>query len=323
MEKTALTKSLREKALEIGFDLVGIVDPEPLAVERERLKEWIERGFHGEMEWIARNPEKRSDPKLMFPEVKSVISLAVNYYTPHEHNAARGTGKISRYAWGDDYHDVITEKLRALLDWLQDEVPGSKGKICVDTAPVMDKAWAVRAGLGWLGKHTNVITPEYGSWVFLAELLTDVALDFDTKAVEDHCGSCTACLDACPTQAITEAYLVDSNLCISYATIELRSAELPEQISGSLEGWLYGCDICQDVCPWNRFQKPASEKRFEPRPLNISPSLDDVIELTHEAYIERFRKSAVKRAKLAGLKRNAVALKRCEEEELSTEKKDD
>lgn len=304
----------------MGFDLVGIAAPERLDSEGRKFGEWLERGNHGEMKWMECEPEKRTDPQILFPKVESIISLAVNYYTPTEHETDETKGKISRYAWGDDYHDVLKEKLWKLLDWIKAEVPDSDGKVCVDTAPIMDKAWAVRAGLGWLGKHTNVITQEFGSWVFLAEILVDVELEFEKEVVDDHCGTCTMCIDACPTDAITEPYLVDSNLCISYATIELRSDALPNHIAENLEGWLYGCDICQDVCPWNKFEKPTGESRFEPRPLNISPSIDDVLSLTHKEYVERFRKSAVKRTKLSGLQRNAAALKELTKEDPSTEK---
>src|SRR5439155_13541935 len=181
----------------------------------------------------------------------------------HEENAEKG--KLSRYAWGDDYHDVVREKLNELLGWIKSGEPSATGKICVDTAPMMDKAWAVRAGLGWLGKHSNLITTDLGSWVFIGEVLLNLELDYDTQAVEDHCGTCTACLDACPTNAIVEPYVVDSRKCISYATIELRDETLPEEIASNLNGWIYGCDICQDVCPWNRFEQPTSETRFEPR----------------------------------------------------------
>lgn len=319
LDKLEITERLRRQAHYLGFDLVGFAAPEALISEGNRLGQWLEAGFHGEMKWLEREPEKRSDPNILFPGVKSIIALAVNYYTPHEHDSDPAKGKISRYAWGDDYHDVVKEKLWKLLDWIKQEIPGCDGKVCVDTVPIMDKAWAVRAGLGWLGKHTNVITKEFGSWVFLAEILIDEELEFDGRVVEDHCGNCTACLDACPTQAITEPYLVDSNLCISYATIELRSAELPNHITANLEGWLYGCDICQDVCPWNRFQTPTGETRFEPRPLNVSPGLDDVISFTQEEYVERFRKSAVKRTKLTGLQRNAAALKKMNGNDTATE----
>lgn len=260
------------------------------------------------MRWLERKPEKRADPHLIFPEAKTVISLALNYYTPHKHESDPNKGKISRYAWGDDYHNIVGEKLRQLLDWICAEIPGASGKVCVDTAPIMDKAWAARAGLGWIGKSSNLITKDYGSWVFLGEILLNVELEYDNEPVADHCGSCTACLDACPTGAIVEPYVVDSRSCISYGTIELRTNELPESISGNLDGWFYGCDICQEVCPWNRFEKPTDEKRFEPRNGETSVSLGEVLEFTPEEYAARFRKSAVKRAKLSGLKRNAAAL---------------
>ncbi len=310
MNRSLFTNKLKEKALATGFDKVGVVASGELADEREHLEVWLQEGFHGEMQWMEREPLKRTDPGLMFEGAKSVVSLAVNYYTPHEHSSDARTGKISRYAWGDDYHDVVREKLNTMIEWIGTEQPEAKARGFVDTAPIMDKAWAVRAGLGWLGKHTNVITPEYGSWVFLAEILLDIELDYDGKVIEDHCGSCTACIDACPTDAIREPYLVDSNRCISYATIELRSTELPQRFDDNLDGWLYGCDICQDVCPWNRFQQPTPESRFEPRPHNVAPLLEDIVTMPHEEYVEKFRKSAVKRTKLSGLHRNAAALER-------------
>jgi epoxyqueuosine reductase len=198
--------------------------------------------------------------------------------------------------------------LKALLAFVKELVPGAAGRVCVDAQPTLDKAWAVRAGLGWIGKHTNLITRDYGSWVFLGELLLDIEVEYDTAREEDHCGTCTLCLDACPTQAITAPYVIDSNLCISHATIELRDAELPREVAGRLDGWLYGCDVCQDVCPWNRFEQPTAETRFEPRPGNVSPDLAEIAALTHDAYVERFRHSPIKRAKLAGLQRNARAL---------------
>ena len=257
---------------------------------------------------MEREPAKRTDPRLLLPSARSVVVVALNYYTPHEHTTDPTRGKISRYSWGDDYHDVVGEKLKSLLAWIKEECPEAEGKACVDIQPMMDKAWAVRAGLGWIGKHTNLITREYGSWVFLGELLLNLELEYDTDHVEDHCGSCTLCLEACPTSAITEPYVVDSNKCISYATIELRAPALPEEMVGNLDGWLYGCDICQDVCPWNRFEQPTTETRFEPRPENVNASLSDILELTPDAYSERFRRSAIKRAKLSGLQRNARAL---------------
>ncbi len=294
---------IKERGAELGFDKVGIVPALELSVEKERFGRWIDRGFHAEMAWLERDPEKRSDPRLLFPDARSVVVVAANYYTDHKH--ADASGKISRYAWGDDYHNVIGEKLKYLLTWIRSEDPSADGKVCVDTSPMMDKAWAVRAGLGWLGKHTNVITKEQGSWIFIGELILNIDLEYDLDVVEDHCGTCTACLDACPTQAIVEPYVVDSRKCISYATIELRADELPPDIAANQQGWLYGCDICQDVCPWNRFETPTAETRFEPRNGEISLDPDAVINMHHEEYIERFRGSAIKRAKLAGIQRNA------------------
>ncbi|HKX83209.1 MAG TPA: tRNA epoxyqueuosine(34) reductase QueG, partial [Pyrinomonadaceae bacterium] len=213
--------------MEIGFHRVGIVRAEALQTEGEHLRGWLASGMHGDMLWMGREPEKRTDPRNVFPQAQTVIVVALNYFTPHSHPTDSAKGKISRYAWGDDYHDVLKDKLRALLGWIRNEVPDAEGKICVDTAPVMDKAWAVRAGIGWIGKHSNVITKDYGSWIFIGEILLNLKLEYDNDVVADHCGSCTACLDACPTGAIIEPYVVDSRKCISYATIELRDDVLP------------------------------------------------------------------------------------------------
>lgn len=306
----SLSEQIKQKALEIGFHKIGIARAGALTSERSHLEKWLEDGFHGEMAWMEREPEKRTDPRILFPPAQSVIVVGLNYYTPHEHENDPDKGKISRYAWGDDYHDVLKDKLRELLDWIRTQDETAEGKICVDTAPIMDKAWAVRAGLGWIGKHSNVITQDYGSWIFIGEILLNLPLDYDTDTVADHCGSCTMCIDACPTSAIVEPYVVDSQKCLSYATIELRSETLPNEIEDHLNGWLYGCDICQDVCPWNRFEKPTDEERFEPRNRETSIDIDEVMSLTAESYAERFRRTAVKRAKLSGLKRNAAALKK-------------
>lgn len=305
----SFAENIKLKAADIGFSKVGIVAPEPLIEENARLIDWLGRGFHGEMAWMEREPEKRTDPRILFPDAKSIVIVALNYFTPYRHETDANTGKISRYAWGDDYHDVVREKLTELLSWIKSEDPSVDGKICVDTAPMMDKAWAVRAGLGWLGKHSNVITTELGSWIFIGSLLLNIELEYDTQTIEDHCGSCTACLDACPTNAIVEPYVVDSRKCISYVTIELRGDELPENVADKLDGWIYGCDICQDVCPWNRFEQPTEMTRFEPRLGETSLGLNVISEMTHEEYVPRFRRSAIKRTKLAGLKRNARQLK--------------
>jgi epoxyqueuosine reductase len=317
LRPSILSGKIKERAFIEGFDAVGLVRAVPLESERERLQEWLGRGLHGEMRWMERDPSQRTDPRLLLPSARSVVVVALNYYTPHEHTNNMATGKISRYAWGDDYHDVVGGKLKLLLAWIKEQWPEAEGKACVDIQPMMDKAWAVRAGLGWIGKHSNLITREYGSWVFLGELLLNLELEYDTERIEDHCGSCTLCLEACPTEAITEPYVVDSNKCISYATIELRAPSIPKSVASNLEGWLYGCDICQDVCPWNRFEQPTTEARFEPRPDNINASLSDILELTPETYSERFRLSAIKRAKLSGLQRNALSLLEQTPEEFS------
>jgi len=305
-----LSRKIKARARVTGFDKVGIVRAAALEPERERLLEWLSLGFHGEMKWMARDPNQRTDARAVFPAARSVIVVAQNYYTPHKHADDARTGKVSRYAWGDDYHEVMSAKLGTLLAWIKEECPEAEGKVCVDIQPLMDKAWAVRAGLGWIGKHTNLITPEFGSWVFIGELLLNLELEYDNQRVEDHCGTCTLCLEACPTGAITEAYVVDSNRCLSYATIELRAEEIPNPVAEKMAGWLYGCDICQDVCPWNRFEQPTEEARFQPRAGNVNADLAEISELTQESYAERFRHSAMKRAKLSGLKRNARTLRR-------------
>jgi epoxyqueuosine reductase len=315
MAKT-FTGQIKLEARRLGFDKVGVAPAVALTEEGERLSEWLAREFHGRMSYMARDPQRRADPRLLLPSAKSVVSVALNYYRPEKHSAAPETGKISRYAWGDDYHDVLRDKLNSLLEWIRDRAPEVEsqiegqleGKICVDSAPMMDKAWAARAGLGWIGKHTNLITKEFGSWVFLGELLLSIELDYDSFIEPDHCGKCRACIDACPTQAIIEPYRLDATRCISYGTIELREAELPEPIGSNLEGWVFGCDICQDVCPWSRFSKETAEERFEPREGVVEPNLPEMIEMSQEEFSARFRKSAVKRAKLDGLKRNALAV---------------
>lgn len=304
-----LSARIEEISRELGFAGCGIVPADRLDAEGVRLDRWLARGFHGEMRWMDRPEQDRADPRTVMPDVRSVVVLATNYFTPHEHAEDPARGKVSRYAWGSDYHDVVRAKTRELLERIRLEAPEVKGRVCVDTAPMMEKAWAVRAGLGWIGKHSNLITKDHGSWVFLSELLLNVELDYDHDIVEDHCGTCTACLDACPTSAIVEPYVVDSRKCISYATIELRDDTLPPEIASDLSGWIYGCDICQDVCPWNRFEQPSEEPAFEPRDGETSLSLEGIGRMEHEDYVKRFRGSAMKRTKLSGLKRNARHLR--------------
>ena len=298
---------IKKQASALGFDKTGVVAATALTDEGAQLNEWLSRGFHGSMRYMAREPEKRIDPRLLMSSAKSVVSVALNYYRPGEHSEDTDVGKISRYAWGDDYHDVLRQKLNALLAWIRERVGEVEGRICVDSSPAMDKAWAQRAGLGWIGKHTNLITQEFGSWVFLGELLLSIELDYDSYISPDHCGSCTACIEACPTGAIVAPYQLDASRCISYGTIELRENELPPVIGNNLENWVFGCDICQDVCPWTRFSKVTRESAFEPRAGIVTPSLHDLQSMTPEEFASRFRESPVKRAKLAGMRRNAKA----------------
>ncbi len=316
----AIATAIKAHALELGFSKVGIARAENLSAEFDRLASWLSRGYHGEMKWMERDPEQRADPRRFWPPAKSMVVVALNYYTPHQHkvsnthgsgpasDAAHATGKVSRYAWGDDYHEIVGEKLRELLSWTKRQWPEAEGKVCVDIQPVMDKAWAARAGLGWIGKHTNLITEEFGSWVFIGELLLNLDLGADEIEVADQCGSCTLCLDACPTNALVEPYVLDANLCISHATIESRAAEMRAEVAENLEGWLYGCDICQDVCPWNQMTPETNDSRFEPRAGNVNASISTIFEMTAETYAARFRRSAMKRAKLSGWQRNARAL---------------
>ena len=305
----SLSENIKIWGGEVGFNKIGIAKAIPLDKEAGHLFHWLDAGYHGEMAWMERWRDRRVDPSELLPNARSIVAVALNYFTPYEHDRSPEKGKISRYAWGDDYHDIVKEKLNELLDRIRQAAPQTNGKVCVDTAPIMDKAWSVRAGLGWIGKSTNLITTDLGSWVFLGEIILDIELDYDVELVSDHCGSCTACIDACPTGAITEPYVVDATKCISYATIELRDESFPSEFDGKLEGWIYGCDICQDVCPWNRFERSSGEEQFEPRLGEVSLDLEMIEELTPETFAERFRRSAMKRTKITGLKRNAAALK--------------
>ncbi len=298
-----MTSRVKSKALALGFTSVGIASAGILEEEGARLRTWLDRGYQASMGWMARSVAKRSDPRRVLPGARSVIAVALNYYADVPHGGAAGTGKISRYAWGDDYHDVLGAKLGELRDWLVAENPGSDASLYVDTGPVMDKAWAVRAGIGWLGKHTNVITSDVGSWVFLGEILTSLDLEPD-DAAEDRCGTCTLCIEACPTGAIVEPYVVDSNLCLSYLTIEHRGP-VTADVRGRFDGWIYGCDTCQDVCPWNlKFETPASEPSFLPREGFVAPPLEEWRHMDQADFSARFRGSPVKRAKHEGLLRN-------------------
>jgi epoxyqueuosine reductase len=304
----ALTSYVKDEALRLGFSKVGVARAETLLEEGDRLGEWLARGYHASMGWMARTPEKRSDPDLVLPGVRSIVSVALNYHTGGPHPDDPSVGKISRYAWGDDYHAIVLRRLELLMTAILARAPGARGKVYVDTGPVMEKAWAERAGIGWRGKHTNVITKEYGSWVFLGELLLTVPLIYDAPAV-DHCGTCTLCIEACPTDAIVAPYVVDSNACISYLTIEHRG-DIARELGERFDRWIYGCDICQDVCPWNhRFTQGSTIQEFQARPVNERPTLDAITTLTDAKFSEQYRNSPMKRTKRSGLVRNArVAL---------------
>ena len=301
-----LTRRIRAKAIELGFSKVGIARVSSLNEEGNHLLEWLHRGYQASMEWMQNNAEKRVDVRKVLPNARSVVSVALNYYTEYQHSETQETGKISRYAWGDDYHVVLADRLEKFLSEIRSMQPGLGGKVYVDTGPMMDKVWAARAGLGWQGKHTNLITKEFGSWVFLGEIILDVELEFD-EPISDACGTCTACIDACPTHAIVEPYVLDSTRCISYLTIEHRGPIMAD-LAKSFHGWIYGCDICQDVCPWNRFQQPTPEQAFRPRPWNEAPNLKEVESLTKEEFDQRFRRSPIKRTKREGLIRNVKAV---------------
>ncbi len=291
---------IKESANTLGFEKVGIASAVSLDTPAERLDEWLHQGRHATMAWMSTRSEERKNITKYFPEAKSVISVGMNYF----HGIADGEMKISNYAWGDDYHDLLKKRLYQLLKLVKERLPDVKGVVCVDTSPVMEKVWAQRAGLGWIGKHTNLISRDYGSWLFLGELILDCELDYDDPFEEDLCGSCTACLDACPTDAIVEDYLLDSRRCISYLTIEHRG-DLPEEFDGQLEERIYGCDICQEVCPWNlKFSQKSREPLFAPRSEIVKRNSEKWSRLTEEEFHRIFRKSPVKRAKFAGLKRN-------------------
>lgn len=276
-----------------------------LEEEAPRLEQWLNSQKHGQMSFMEDHFDKRLNPTLLMDGAKSVVSLLINYYPPEIQ--IEGSYKISKYAYGKDYHNVILKKLRKLLRSIKAEIGEVSGRAFIDIAPIMDKAWAAKSGLGWIGKNSNLITQKVGSFYFIAELILDLELEYDNPTT-DHCGSCTACIDACPTQAIIAPYVVDGSKCISYFTIELKD-NLPTEMKGKFEDWAFGCDICQDVCPWNRFSKPHSEPLLNPHPELLSYSKKEWEEITDEVFNEVFKNSPLKRAKLEGLKRNIDFLK--------------
>jgi len=297
-----------KKAKEIGFDIVGFAKADNLTTEISHLNDWLRLGYQAKMNYMERNIDKREDVTEILPGAKSIISLAINYYSPEKYSGDLEFGKVSRYAWGKDYHLIIWDLLKKLEKVLKEIDPEFESKSYVDTGPVMDKAWAVRAGIGWLGKHTNVINKDLGSWLFLANIITNYEFDY-SEPIPDFCGSCTACIEACPTNAILDEYFLDSNKCISFLTIENKE-DIPDEFDDKMNGWLFGCDICQDVCPWNiKFSQVTKLKEFSPSKGNKEIKLDEVQSMKPEKFNERFSESPVKRAKLSGLKRNARHLK--------------
>lgn len=303
--KSKYTSFIKSEAKRLGFLSCGISKAGFLEEEAPRLEHWLNNNHHGAMLYMENHFDKRLDPTKLVEGAKSVVSLLLNYY-PSE-TQVDDTYKISRYAYGQDYHFVIKEKLKELLHSIQTEIGEVGGRAFVDSAPVLDKAWAAKSGLGWIGKHSNLLTKQTGSFYFIAELILDIELEPD-HAVTDHCGSCTACIDACPTGAIIAPYIVDGSKCISYFTIELKD-NLPVEMKGKFDDWAFGCDVCQEVCPWNRFSQPHSEPLFNPHPELLSMSKKDWEEITEDTFRIVFKNSAVKRTKFTGLKRNIDFLK--------------
>ena len=292
---------IKQKAEKFGFQSCGISKAEFLEEEAPCLEAWLNKGYHGEMNYMENHFDKRLNPTLLVDGAKSVISLSYNYF-PKVKIDEINNFKISKYAYGEDYHEVIKDILKNMVAELQEEIGEFGFRVFVDSAPVLEKAWARKSGLGWVGKNANLITKKHGSFYFLAEIICDLELEYDL-AVTDHCGSCRACIDACPTQAIVSDRIVDGSKCISYATIELKN-EIPDYFNGKMDDWMFGCDVCQDVCPWNRFSAPTLQEKFAPNFQKLNFRKNEWKELTQELFSEIFKKSAVKRTKFSGLMRN-------------------
>jgi epoxyqueuosine reductase len=295
------TNVIKQKAQSLGFSFCGISKAEFLKEEAPKVETWLKRGYHGKMGYLENYFDKRLDPTLLVPGAKSVVSLIYNYF-PQKDLAKEGELKIAKYAYGEDYHFVVKDKLKILMQEIQNEIGEVHGRAFVDSAPVMERAWAKKGGLGWIGKNSLLLNREMGSFFFLAELIIDLDLEYDGP-VKDYCGTCTACMDACPTDAISEPYVVDGSRCISYFTIELKE-EIPADVKGKFGDWIFGCDICQDVCPWNSFAKPTDESRFSPTSEMEKMSRQEWMEITDEVFEKIFQRSPLKRTKISGLKRN-------------------
>ena len=300
-KKSYYSESIKSKAKALGFLSCGISKADFLEEEAPRLEQWLSQNYHGEMAYMANHFDKRLDPRVLVPGAKSVVSLLLNYHSKEKQTDVEAP-KIASYAFGDDYHKVIKDKLKQLMSFIHQEIGEVQGRVFVDSAPVMDKAWAAKSGLGWIGKNTNLISKKAGSFFFIAELILDLELEHDLPAT-DHCGSCTACIDACPTDALLAPYQIDGSKCISYVTIELKN-EIPTDFHGKMDNWAFGCDVCQTVCPWNRFATPHSEPAFNPPDELLSLSKNEWEEMTQEVFSVIFKNSAIKRTKYEGLKRN-------------------
>ena len=299
--KSKHTQMIKQEAHRLGFMYCGVSKAEFLEEEAPRLEKWLSQNMHGQMSYMERYFDKRLDPRLLVNGARSVISLLLNYY-PSQTQTDREAPKISKYAYGKDYHFVIKDKLKELLHFIQENIGEVNGRVFVDSAPVLDKAWAKKSGLGWIGKNTNLINKQSGSFFFIAELIVDLELDYDGP-VKDYCGTCTQCIYACPTDAIVDPYVVDGSKCISYFTIELKD-KIPDEMQGKFQNWAFGCDICQDICPWNRFSTPHDEPDFDPNRDLLKMSKREWEEITEEVYNKVLKNSAVKRTKFRGLKRN-------------------
>ena len=302
ISKREYTQFIKSEAQKLGFLSCGISRAGFLEEEAPRLEAWLKNDSHGEMSYMENHFDKRLDPTKLVDGARSVISLSLNYYSDQVQLDPEAP-KISRYAYGEDYHFVIKNKLRQLMEIIQEQIGEVNGRAFVDSAPVLDKAWAKKSGLGWIGKNSNLISKKTGSFFFLAELITDLDLEYDIAPTEDHCGTCTRCIDACPTEAIVAPYVVDGSKCISYLTIELKN-ELPSEFKGKMDNWMFGCDVCQDVCPWNKFSVLNTEPSFKPNQDLLGISSAEWQEITQDTFSKVFKNSAVKRTKFSGLKRN-------------------
>ncbi|WP_439698396.1 tRNA epoxyqueuosine(34) reductase QueG [Mucilaginibacter sp. AW1-7] len=306
--RTVYSQLIKSEAQKLGFLFCGISKAEFLEEEAPRLEGWLKKNMHGEMQYMENHFDKRLDPRLLVDGAKSVISLGINYYTDNQQTDPTAP-KISKYAYGMDYHTVIKDKLRLLLQIINEKIGEVGGRVFVDSAPVLDKAWAKKSGMGWIGKNANLLNKKAGSFFFLAELIIDLELEYDIAPTADHCGTCTNCIDACPTDAIVGPYIVDGSRCISYLTIELKN-EIPAEFKGKMDNWMFGCDVCQDVCPWNRFSVLNTEPAFTPHPDLLHLQAADWQDITQDVFQKVFKNSAVKRTKFSGLKRNIDFLKK-------------